>query len=98
MKRADYIKQQAIILKRLSDQRDKKAGIDLMELSPKKAQQHSVDLSWLGMNIEQTKERIAFGLGLLLPENARKEYQPSAFYRYKGIGEELSKLKFDDYL
>lgn len=96
MKRADYIKQQAVILKRLCDQRDKKSGTDLMQLSPKKAQQHSADLNWLGMNIEQTKERIAFGLGLLLPENARKEYQLSAFHRYDGITNELSKIKFDD--
>ena len=30
MKRVDYIKQQASILKRLCDQRDKKRGCDLM--------------------------------------------------------------------
>lgn len=96
MKRADYIKQQATILKRLCDQRDKKQGCDLMQLSPKQAQKRSADLNFLGMNIEKTKERIAFGLGLLLPEDARKEYCPSYFHRYDGIGAELEKIKFDD--
>lgn len=96
MKRADYIKLQAVILKRLCDQRDKKSGTDLMKLSPKQAQKHSADLNWLGMDIERTKERLAFGLGLLLPENARKEYRPSGFHVYNGIGEELSRIKFED--
>lgn len=96
MKRADYIKQQATILKRLCDQRDKKRGCDLMQLSPKQAQKRSADLNFLGMDIERTKERLAFGLGLLLPEDARKEYRPSSFHRYDGIGKELEKTKFDD--
>lgn len=96
MKRVDYIKQQASILKRLCDQRDKKRGCDLMQLSPKQAQRRSSDLNFLGMDIERTKERLAFGLGLLLPEDARKEYRPSSFHRYDGIGAELDKTKFED--
>ena len=96
MKRVDYIKQQASILKRLCDQRDKKRGCDLMQLSPKQAQRRSSDLNFLGMDIERTKERLAFGLGLLLPEDARKEYRPSSFHRYDGIGAELEKIRFED--
>lgn len=48
------------------------------------------------MDIERTKERLAFGLGLLLPEDARKEYRPSSFHWYDGIGAELDKTKFED--
>lgn len=96
MKRANYIKQQATILKRLCDQRDRKRCCDLMQLSPKQAQKRSADLNFLGMDIERTKERLAFGLGLLLPENAREEYRPSSFHRYDGIGVELDKTDFED--
>lgn len=96
MKRADYIKEQAAILKRLCDQREKKSRSDSTGLSPKQAQKRGADLNYLGMNIEQTKERIAFGLGLLVPENARKEYRPSSFHRYDGIGSELERMKFED--
>lgn len=96
MKRADYIKQQAIILKRLCDQRDKKTRCRLMESTSKKANKIDVDLNWLGMQIDQTKERIAFGLGFLSPEDARKEYFPSEFHRYPGIKEELERLNFED--
>ena len=96
MKRADYIKQQATILKCLCDQRDKKSRSDSTELSSKQAQKRGAALNFLGMNIEQTKERIAFGLGLLLPENARKEYRPSSFHRYDGVGVELARTKFED--
>lgn len=55
-----------------------------------------VDLNWLGMQIEQTKERIAFALSFLSPEDARKEYFPSEFHRYPGIREELEGLNFED--
>lgn len=96
MKRADYIKQQAIILKRLCDQRDKKTRYRLMESTSKKAKKIDVDLNWLGMQIEQTKERIAFGLGFLSSEDVRKEYFPSEFHRYPGIREELERLNFED--
>ena len=48
------------------------------------------------MDIERTKERLAFGLGLLLPEDAQKEYRPSSFHRYDGIGAELEKIRFED--
>lgn len=96
MKRADYIKQQATILKRLCDQRDKKRGCDLLQLSPKQAQKRSADLNFLGMDIEKTKERLAFGLGLLQPEDTRKEYHPSFFHRYDGIKAELEKIEFED--
>lgn len=96
MKRAEYVKQQAVILKRLCDQRDKKTRCRLMESTSKKAKKIDVDLNWLGMQIDQTKERIAFGLGFLSPEDVRKEYFPSEFHRYPGIREELERLNFED--
>lgn len=96
MKRADYVKLQASILKKLCDQRDKKTKCRLMESTSKKAKKIDVDLNWLGMQIEQTKERIAFALSFLSPEDARKEYFPSEFHRYPGIREELEGLNFED--
>lgn len=95
MKRQDYIKQHAVEYKRLCDRRDKLSDLDYTALTPRRAQQVNADLNWLCMNIAMEEERLAFALGLLLPENARKEYRPSSFHRYDGIGNELSKTKFE---
>lgn len=96
MKRHDYIKSQAAVLKRLCDKRDKVSARYLKgELTQKMYQNLSAELNFTGMEIEKTKERIAFALGYLIPENAIEEYRPSEFHRYKGVREELEKLKFE---
>lgn len=96
MKRQDYIKNQAVELKKLFDKREKfsKRYTD-GDLSHKQAQKMNAELNFLGMDISKTEERLAFALGLLRPENAQKEYRPSAFHVYSGIQAELEKIKFD---
>jgi hypothetical protein len=96
MKRHDYIKTHAAILKRDCDKRDKlSARYTSGDLTHKATQKLNAELNFLGMNIAQTEERLAFALGLLLPERAREEYRPSPFHTYKGIRQELERTKFD---
>lgn len=96
MKRQDYIKTQASNYKSACDKREKlKYRYSMDNLSQKSMQNLSAELNFLGMNICQIEERLAFALGLLLPENARKEYRPSPHHIYKGIQFELEKIKFD---
>lgn len=96
MKRQDYIKNHAINLKRACDKREKLSHrYTSGDLTHTQTQKINAELNFLGMEINQTEERIAFALGLLLPENARQEYRPSPFHVYKGIGDELRKTKFD---
>lgn len=96
MKRQDYIKKQASELKRLVDKQEKmNIRYCSGDLTHNAMQKLNADMNWTGMYISQTEERLAFALGLLLPENARVEYQPSGFHRYDGIRKELEKIKFD---
>jgi len=95
MKRQDYIKKQASELKRLIDSQEKKnARYCSGNLTHSAMQKLNADMNWNGMHISQTEERLAFALGYLLPENARQEYQPSAFHKYDGIRKELENTKF----
>ncbi|TAN17214.1 MAG: hypothetical protein EPN37_07105 [Chitinophagaceae bacterium] len=96
MKRQDYVKHHAIELKKMCDKRDKLHEKTISgELSYSQFQKVSAELNFLSMHIEQTKERIAFGLGYLIPENTISEYRPSGFHRYDGIRRELERTKFD---
>lgn len=96
MKRQDYIKKQACELKKLVDRKEKmNARYCSGNLTPSAMQKLNADLNWNGMYISQTEERLAFALGLLLPENSITEYRPSPFHRYNGIRKELEKIKFD---
>ena len=95
MKRQDYVLEQAKIYKKLCDQRDKKSAINLFDLTPKAAQKLSVDQNWRGMDIEKTKERMAFALGFLAPNECREYYEPSGWHKYKGIEQELEHLAFE---
>lgn len=81
MKRQDYIKDQASILKRLVDKREKTSKRYLSDdMSHKQKQNLNAELNFLGMEISKTEERLAFALGFLIPDNAKKEYRPSAFH------------------
>lgn len=96
MKRQDYIKDHAVILKRLYDKRDK-LNVESMKtgLTKKRYQAIVADLNFTCMHIAQEEERILFALGKLRPEEARKEYRPGHFQVYEGIGGELQNIKFD---
>ena len=96
MKRQDYIKTQAVRLKQLIDKRDKLSDRYASgDLTNKQAQRLSAEMNFLGMEIAQTEERLAFALGYLLPENAQEEYRLSGFHVYKGIRSELERTKFE---
>lgn len=96
MKRHEYIKAHAINLdklcKKMRAYSEKYSSGNLTSLA---CQKLNAEMNWLGMNISQTEERIAFGLGLLLPENCISEYNPSGFHKYSGIRFELEKTKFE---
>ena len=76
MKRQDYIKDHAVILKRLCDKRDK-LNVESMKtgLTKKRYQAIVADLNFTCMHIAQEEERILFALGKLRPE----EEQASKF-------------------
>lgn len=96
MKRQDYIKQQALELKRACDKRAKLSERYISgNLTHSAMQKLNAEMNWLGMQIDQTEERLLFALGKLLPENAREFYYPSGFHKYNGIRKELEKIKFD---
>jgi len=96
MKRQDYIKNQAVRLKQLIDKRDKLSDrYTSGDLTHKQTQRLSAEMNFLGMEIAQTEERLAFALGYLLPENAKEEYRLSGFHVYKGIRAELERTKFE---
>lgn len=96
MTKQDYIKKQAANYKAACDKRRKMSDrYTSGNLTQKATQNLNAELNFLGMQIQQIEERIAFALGLLLPENAIKEYRPSQFQTYKGIEFELKNTKFD---
>lgn len=96
MKRHEYIKKHAAELYRLCEKRSKLSKNYLDgDHTPKRKQAMNNDLNWLGMQIAQEEERLAFALGKLLPENAQSEYRPSSFHRYEGIRKELETTKFE---
>lgn len=95
MKREDYIK---IIAKKLSDNRkkiDKLSDKDFSQMTQKQIGNNQANLDWECMNRSMNEERLRFALGDLKPEDCRDYYGPSAFHKYKGIREELEKLKLD---
>lgn len=96
MKRHEYIKKQAAELSSLCKKRERLSD-RFCNGNPthSQAQKLNAELNWCGMETAKTEERLAFALGLLLPENAVKEYRPSGFHVYPGIGAELAKIKFD---
>jgi len=65
------------------------------DLSPKQFLKLDAELNWVGMQIGQTEERLAFALGYLLPHEAREEWHPSGWHSYKGIREELEKTELE---
>lgn len=95
MKRYEYIKKQATELFDLCKKRDKLHERTMQDLTPKAAQKLSSELNWLGMHIDQTKERIGFAMGFLNIEDLRSEYRPSSFHKYDGIRKEMENLKLD---
>jgi len=96
MTKSEYIRKHAIELDKLHKKMKKySARYQDPNTSQKQVQKINAEMNWLGMQIGQTEERIAFALGYLLPEEAQKTWEPSGWHVYPGIGEELSKLKFD---
>ncbi|HYG84548.1 MAG TPA: hypothetical protein VD907_06770 [Verrucomicrobiae bacterium] len=95
MKRYTYIKKQADELFRLNEKMEKLSDRYQSEnTSQKQIQKINAEMNWLGMQIGQTEERIAFGLGLIQPEQVQKEWNPSGWHRYAGIEEELKRVEF----
>jgi hypothetical protein len=96
MKRHEYIKSQAMELNRLCIKREKLSQrYQSGQLTHSAMQKLNAELNWLGMDISKTEERLSFALGHLLPQHAIKEYNPSAFHKYEGIGKELERTKFE---
>ena len=96
MKRHEYIKNHANELHRLEMKRRKVSDKILKgDLSPKQFLKLDAELNWVGMQIGQTEERLAFALGYLLPHEAREEWHPSGWHSYKGIREELEKTELE---
>lgn len=96
MTREDYILNQARELKKLTSKMKKMSARYLDDNTSQKARQNlNADMNWCGMYIGQTEERLKYALGVLLPENAQETWEPSGWHSYKGIGDELSKTKFE---
>lgn len=96
MKCQDYIKLHALELKKLCDKRERlNARYFQEETASNRSKKISIELSFLGMYISMEKERLAFALGYLSPQEATKEYCVSEFHRYEGIRSELEKTTFD---
>lgn len=96
MTRQEYIKKQAANYKVACDKRTRISDrYTSGNLTQSATQKLNAELNFLGMEIEQIEERIKFALGILLPEDARKEYRPSPYHTYKGIEFELKQTKFD---
>jgi len=96
MKRHEYIKKHAIELDRLHKKMEKVSARRSHEnTSVKMVQRLEAEMNWLGMQIGQTEERILFGLGRLMPEEAREEWRPSAWHRYDGIRAELERTELE---
>ena len=55
-------------------------------------QKNQTNLNWECMARSMNIERLRFALGDLKPEDCLDYYEPSGFHKYKGVGEELSKL------
>lgn len=96
MRKSEYIKKHANELHRLHMKRLKVSDRILKgDLSPKQFLKLDAELNWIGMQIGQTEERLAFALGYLLPHEAREEWHPSGWHSYKGIREELEKTELE---
>jgi hypothetical protein len=93
MKKEEYIK---MIAKNLADNRkriDKLGEANFQNMSDSQISKNQANLNWECMNRSMNEERLRFALGDLKLEDCRDYYEPSAFHKYKGVGEELSKLK-----
>ena len=96
MTKTEYIKKHAMELDKLHKKMKKySARYQDTNTTQNQVKKLSVEMNWLGMQIGQTEERIAFALGYLLPENARKTWEPSGWHTYPGIQGELERLKFE---
>lgn len=98
MKKQDYIKIHAKKYAEYCNKRDvlRAKLLNGQNLTSRQRNSTSVELSHLGMYIQQEGERLLFALGALRPEDARKEYSPTSIQSYQGIGDELASTKFDD--
>ena len=93
IKKEDYI---LIIAKYLALNRKKIDALgskDTSQMTQKRRGAHEANLNWECMNRSMNEERLRFAMGDLKPENCQDFYEPSAFHKYKGVGEELSNLK-----
>jgi hypothetical protein len=97
MTREDYILIQARELSKLAKRRKKlfEKSMDSSGMTQKSIQKLHTEMNWEGMNYSMTEERLGFALGHLTLDNLRDFYEPSAWNKYKGIREEMEKLKFD---
>jgi len=95
IKRAEYISNQSKELVRLSRKRKHLHNRMHKELSESQFKKVCVELDHTMMEISKTCERIGFVLGHLTLFELRDEYRPNGWQTYKGVKEEMEKIKFE---
>lgn len=94
--RAEYVKNIALSLNK-DDKKKKKLSEKLGDnsLTQNAIGKMDADLNWLCMEIAKNEERIGYAMGFLNLGDLRETYEPSGWHEYKGIKEEMEKLKFE---
>ena len=95
IKRAEYINNQSKELVRLSRKRKNLHNRMHKELSESQFKTVSADLDHTMMEISKTCERIGYVLGHLTLFELIDEYRPNGWQTYKGVKEEMEKIKFE---
>lgn len=88
-----YIKQIATALANNRKKIDRLGEKDMSQMTPNAIDKHNVALNWECMHRSMNEERLRFALGDLKIEDCRDFYEPSGWHKYKGVAEELKKLK-----
>jgi len=95
IKRAEYISNQSKELVRLSRKRKDLHNRMQKDLSETTFKNVCADLDHTMMEISKTCERIGFVLGHLTLFELIEEYRPNGWQTYKGVKEEMEKIKFE---
>lgn len=88
MTRSEYVKIHAVELDKICKKMEK------LREKPYSGKV-SAEINRLGMYKEMESERIGYALGYLGADDVKQSYFPAAGMEYKGIREELEKLKFE---
>lgn len=91
--REKYIKQVASALEKNRLKILKLQEKDTSQMTERTMSNHYASLNWECMHREMNEERLRWALGDLKASDVREFYEPSSFHKYKGIKEEILKIK-----